>query len=110
MCETKILTRTPLTEIDYCVKCRSVFLWHNNILMTFSEEEFSTFHSTLGQYDFSECSMLFSDKVHRISICTPYNAINLVFDLTQWLDLRQAMEEASCMKEIYALLHRPLSS
>lgn len=110
MCETKILTRTTLTEIDYCVKCRSVFLWHNNILMTFSEDEFSTFHRTLGQYSFSDCSMLFSDNVQRISICTPYNNINLVFDLVQWLDLRQAMEEASCMKEIYTLLHCPPSN
>ncbi len=104
MCETRILAQTSTTEIGHCVHCKTIFLWHANILLSFSEEKFAEFRSAVHQYDFASCAMTFSDNIDRISVCTPSSDVNLVFDKLEWAALLHAIEDAAYMQEVYQIL------
>jgi hypothetical protein len=106
MCRAKVLTSTASIEVSYCHGCKTFFLWHKNILMSFSEEEFSSFCQAMHCYEFSECAWPFSDGISRLSVCTPYDQVNFVFEEEEWKDMLRALDEAALMHEAHKILEK----
>ena len=44
MCETLRLAKSNWTEIGQCPACSNIFIWHKNVIVTFSECDFLNFY------------------------------------------------------------------
>lgn len=92
--------------VSRCVSCGIIYLWHKNLLITYSNKEFSNFKSVMDQLYFEECSVGFPDGQERIIVRTPYKNISFSFDLREWLEFRDMIDEASYMNDVYSLLEQ----
>ena len=43
MCETRMLSQKGAAMISQCTDCRTVYIWHKNLVLNFSEKQFSEF-------------------------------------------------------------------
>ncbi|SEK45461.1 hypothetical protein SAMN04488505_101231 [Chitinophaga rupis] len=104
MCETRILSRKGQMRIGHCVHCKTVFLWHGNVLLHFTPNDFVQFSETLGHREFCDHSLPFPDDEERVIIHTPCQDISFTFTKAEWETLRAAVEEALLMQQVYALI------
>ncbi len=104
MCVTTVLSRHAQTVIGYCKCCSSLYLWHNNLMLCFDIEQFKAFRNFPENCDYEDMVHDFPDGSERIILRTPNRDINFTFTLDEWEDMKQAMDEALYMREVYALL------
>jgi len=104
MCETRMLARKGQTHIGDCVHCKTVFLWHGNVLLHFTPDDFVKFSETLDRGAFCDSSMPFPDNRERVIVHTPCYDVSFTFTKPEWEDIRAAVEEALLMQQVYALV------
>lgn len=103
MCKTRILSCKDRTIISQCVDCSEISLWHNNLLLNFSVDDFLDFQQVVNSQCFDDCCIAFPDGEDRIIIRTPDTAICFTFYEEELEWFKQAIEEALHMASIYAL-------
>jgi hypothetical protein len=104
MCDIKTLCIKNQAHISHCAHCQTVYIWHNNLLLNFSPKDFQLFHETLLQQRFYDCCMLFPDGEERVVVHSPCRDISFTFTQAEWQDMRDAMEEAVLMQQVYELI------
>ncbi|WP_315897956.1 DUF6686 family protein [Mucilaginibacter pallidiroseus] len=105
MCETKILTRRNTTVISHCPECSMLNIWHQNLMLCFTPEQFVSFQNFTKDLDFDDRNFPFPDGSKRVVLCTPNRDINLVFTEEEWSDFNIAMLEASYLLDAYNLIY-----
>lgn len=104
MCENRILAQVAQAHISQCTYCKTVFLWHGNLLLNFTQEDFAHFCATLHQRNFCDYSIPFPDGEERVIMHSPCQDISFTFTKTEWTDMKAAADEALLMQQVYALI------
>lgn len=104
MCETRILTQRGSTVISDCRECGMVNLWHQNLMLCFTPEQFHSFQNFAKELEFDDRSFPFPDGSERLVLCTPHNDINFVFGEDEWEGFNAAMLEALYLLDVYKTL------
>lgn len=104
MCHIRTLCIKNQSHISHCKYCQTIYLWHNNLLLNFTPEDFRQFRETMNQQEFYDCSLLFPDEEERVIIHAPWRNISFSFTQKEWNDLKGAMDEALLMHEVYDLI------
>ena len=106
MCETRILTQNGATTISHCSECGMINIWHQNLMLCFTPDQFRLFQQFAKEMNFESRCFPFPDGSERLVLCTPHNDINFVFDETEWKGFNAAMIEALYMQEIYQTIYQ----
>lgn len=104
MCDAKVLSQVGSSVISRCSECRCVFIWNNNLILSFSAEQFKLFRDFTSELEFGDHSFPFPDGQERVVMRTPVNDIQFTFNTDEWEDFHAAMDEAIYMQEVYALM------
>ncbi|WP_237073502.1 DUF6686 family protein [Mucilaginibacter mali] len=104
MCETRVLSQQGSAIISHCADCQTVFIWHNNLVLNFTRNQFADFRRFADDMDFDDRALPFPDGYDRAVLRTPHNDINFAFTLGEWDNFKQAMDEAAYMLEVYSLM------
>lgn len=104
MCEIRTLCIKNQTHISHCTHCQTMYIWHNNLMLNFTPDDFQIFREMLRLQEFYDCCMLFPDGEERMIINAPCKDISFTFTRGEWLDLKEAMDESFLMKEVYELI------
>ncbi len=104
MCRTRILSDRDTFIVSQCLDCRTFFIWHNNLLLNFSPDKFNDFRMAVGRMKFEDCCFFFSDGEERAIISTPNPEISFTFTFEEWSLLKESLDEAVYMQEIYSLM------
>lgn len=86
MCENRILSQRGQTIISHCQACGMLNIWHQNLLLALTPEQFNSFRKFTEELDFEERSHPFPDGTERAILCTPNRDINFVFTWDEWQD------------------------
>jgi hypothetical protein len=106
MCETRMLSKKGAATISQCIECRTVYIWHRNLVLNFSESQFADFKNFARDMDFEERCLPFPDGLERAVVRTPHNDINFAFTMDEWENLNGAIDEAGYMLEVYGLMEQ----
>lgn len=104
MCEILILGSKNATTISQCLHCQTIFLWHNNLLLSFTQAEFLAFQKITTQFEFDVHSLPFPDYVKRLVIQLPKHQVGFAFTDEEWDDLLIVIRESLLMQEVYAAM------
>jgi len=104
MCNPILLKSTPTTHLSQCVECKTIFLWHNNFVINYTVPEFNTFRKIVNVSEFESNSLPFPDDVERIMVRTPHESINLTFTHEEWVSLKDVLDEAQFVLQIYEMM------
>lgn len=105
MCDSKVISQKGVSVISRCAECRCIFIWNNNLILSFSPEQFTAFKDFSAELDFAEHMHAFPDGQDRLVMRTPVNDVQFTFTMDEWEDFQAAMDEAVYMQEIYALMN-----
>lgn len=105
MCETRVLSQKGSAVISHCPECDMLNIWHQNLMLAFTADQFNSFRKFTSELDFAERSYPFPDGTERVILCTPNRDINFVFSTDEWDNFHAAMEEAAYMRDIYQMIH-----
>ncbi len=106
MCQTRVLTSKGKTVISNCTNCKTYYIWHHNLVLTFPVNGFASFRETVNSISFDSNSLPFPDGHDRIILHTPNDDISFAFDAGELEDFRAAILEAEYMNEVYLLMER----
>ena len=104
MCDAKVLSHVGESVVSRCGECRCMFIWHNNIILSFSTEQFVQFKEFAAELAFTDHSFPFPDGQERVVMRTPVNDVQLTFTTEQWENFHAAMDEAVYMQQVYDLM------
>jgi hypothetical protein len=104
MCETRTLSKKGSAMICRCSDCRNIYIWHQNLILNFTEEQFRRFKAFSVEMDFDERSLPFPDGQERAVLRTPQQDISFTFTQPEWTNFKAAMDEAAYMLEVYNLI------
>jgi len=104
MCKTIVLSSGEHTAISHCPCCKVYYVWHNNLVLSFSGQEFLSFREIIENASFTETSLPFPDKKERILLRSPNEDISFAFTSAELEDFRSMLNEAIYMKEVYTLM------
>jgi hypothetical protein len=104
MCSAKVLSQAGTSVISRCSECRCIFIWNNNLVLSFSPEQFTQFKDFTQELDIAGQSFPFPDGQDRIVLRTPVNDVQFAFTTEEWEDFQAAMDEAVYMQQVYALM------
>lgn len=104
MCKTRVLSTKGDTLISTCVGCKVFYLWHNNLLLNFTEQAFMSFREVVEGMPFNNNCLPFPDMEERIILHTPNEDICFAFCYDEFEDFKEAINEAIYMNEVYALM------
>jgi hypothetical protein len=104
MCETRILSHKGAAMIGQCAECRNIYIWHHNLILNFTNQQFIDFRKFAHDLDFDERSLPFPDGEERAVLRTPHDDINFTFTYDEWEIFRAAMDEAVYMMEVYSMM------
>jgi hypothetical protein len=104
MCQSQILSRKGPVVVSQCLECKTLNIWHHNLLLTFTPGQFKAFKDFTAMLDVPDCTFPFPDGEERFVLRTPHIDISFTFSLDEWGDFQAAMEEAEYMQDIYNLL------
>lgn len=107
MCETKILSHKGAAMIGQCAECQTIYIWHQNLILNFTENQFTDFRKFAGDMDFDDRALPFPDGEDRVVLRTPHNDISFTFTVDEWDNFQSAMDEAVYMMAVYGLLSPP---
>ncbi len=101
MCEILILSCKNATTISQCIHCQTLFLWHNNLLLSFTPPEFQAFLKVTTEFNFAEHSLPFPDHIKRLVIQLTKQQVGFAFTCEEWEDLLVVIRESLLMQEVY---------
>jgi hypothetical protein len=104
MCDAKVLSQVGASVISRCQECRCIFIWNNNLILSFSPEQFVQFRDFTVELDFNQHSFPFPDGQERVVMRTPVSDVQFTFNTDEWEDFHAAMDEAIYMQEVYSLM------
>lgn len=104
MCDIRTLCIKNTAQISHCMHCQTVFIWHSNLLLNFSPQDFQFFRETMNRQDFVDCCMVFPDGAERVIIHAPCKDISFTFTQDEFNDLRDAIDEALLLQQVYELI------
>lgn len=104
MCDTRTLSSRNSVFISHCVGCRSIFLWHDNLIVNFTPEQFRSFGNLISNCPFEDGAVPFPDDSERIMVRLPSKDISMAFTEEEWEVLREVVNEALYMRQVLALL------
>lgn len=104
MCQIITLACCGPAVISHCTTCRLLYIWHGNLMLSFTPEEFNLFVSMTEEIDFEACEFPFADGTGRIIIKTPNPDIGFTFTQPEWQNFKKALAEATFMEKIYSLM------
>lgn len=104
MCQTRILSQSDSLVISLCQRCKLIYLWHGNLLLSLSERRFRELLATVQSVHFDQCSIPFPDGELRAIIATPGTEVNMVLSHQDLMHFKSMLLEASYMLEVYALM------
>ena len=104
MCDAKTLSHKGAVIISQCVDCKTINIWCNNLIFNFTPQQFRDFKKFTEDLDFDDRSLPFPDKQERVVLKTPIDHINFTFTLDEWVDFHDAMDEASYMQQVLAMM------
>jgi hypothetical protein len=104
MCETRVLSNQGATHISQCTDCRAIYIWHQNLILNFTESQFNDFKNFANDMDFEERLLPFPDGEDRAVLRTPHSDINFTFTYPEWENFKAAIDEALYMLEVYSLM------
>lgn len=105
MCEAKILSQRGATMISQCLQCKTVNIWHNNLILNFTPQQFIDFRNLTRELDFDDRSLPFPDQQERAVLKTPVEHINFTFTMDEWDDFLEAMDEGLYMQKVFDLIN-----
>ncbi|QNF32230.1 hypothetical protein HUW51_05605 [Adhaeribacter swui] len=101
MCDILLLSNKNATTISQCLHCQTLYLWHNNLLLSFTSAEFATFQEITNRFTFDEDAVPFPDYQMRLVMQLPEKQIGFAFMEEEWHDLQVVIREAMLMQEVY---------
>ena len=104
MCDAKVLSQVGASVISRCQECRCIFIWNNNLILSFTPEQFTQFRDFTLELDFDNYTFPFPDGQERMVMRTPVNDVQFTFNNDEWEDFHAAMNEAVYMQEVYSLM------
>lgn len=104
MCDTRTLSSRNSVCVSHCTGCKSIYLWHNNVILNFTTEQFHSFKNLISNYDFDDGAAPFPDGAERIMVRMPEKGVSIAFMEEEWESLKEVLEEASYMREVYEML------
>jgi hypothetical protein len=104
MCEAKTLSQRGTTMISQCLQCKTVNIWHNNLVLNFTPQQFADFRTFIYDLEFDDRSHPFPDGQERAVLKTPADHINFTFTRDEWDDLSDVMDEALYMLKVFDLI------
>ncbi|WP_442794539.1 DUF6686 family protein [Pelobium manganitolerans] len=105
MCNKVTLSKKGAAHISYCAQCKHIYIWHRNLMLTFSDAQFRSFKKYTESPDFNESFYRFPDGENRLILHTPNADICFAFTEDEWTDFYAAMEEAEYMCGVYRLIY-----
>jgi hypothetical protein len=104
MCEAKTLSQRGDITVSQCSDCKTINIWQNNVLLNFTPQQFADFRQFIADLDFHERSHPFPDMQQRAVLKTPVDHINLVFTEEEWENMKEALDEALHMQQIFDII------
>jgi len=104
MCDSRVLSHVGESVISRCTECRCMFIWHNNLILSFSIQQFMQFKNFAADLSFDAHSFPFPDGQERVVMRTPVDDVQLTFTTKQWENFHAAMDEAAYMQQVYDLM------
>lgn len=104
MCKTLVLSTGKHTAITHCPCCKVYYIWHNNLVLNFTQHDFNNFKHIIDHAAFDETSLPFPDKEERILLRTPNEDISFAFTYPELESFKELLNEAIYMKEVYELM------
>lgn len=104
MCNTVILSTKGETIIRSCINCKVFYLWHNNLLLTFTDKAFTAFYQVVEALSFHKNCLPFPDDEDRVILHTPNDDICFAFKVDEFVLFKEAMTESLYMNSVYALM------
>ncbi|WP_308198961.1 DUF6686 family protein [Chitinophaga sedimenti] len=104
MCETRVLNHGNDALVSYCVHCKSIYFWYNNLLLTFNHDSFTVFRDMVNDIEFEECSTIFPDGIERAVMHSPCRSIRFTFTFGEWNRMKGSIEDAVLMEQVYACM------
>lgn len=104
MCDAKIISHKGAAVVSRCSECRCIFLWHQNLVLNFTPEQFVQFKNFTDEMEFDNHTFPFPDGQERVVMRTPANDLQLTFTPEEWENMHEAMEEAIHMQEVYSIV------
>ena len=101
MCDILLLSNKNATTISQCIHCNTIYLWHNNLLLSFTPAEFTTFQEVTSRFKFDEDAIPFPDHLMRLVMQLPEKQIGFAFTEEEWHDLLVVIRESLLMQEVY---------
>lgn len=106
MCQSTILNTKGNTIISYCPTCQNCFIWQNSFLLTFSSLQFSCFASEIACEKLDKEFFRFPDGNSRTYLETPMKEVLLTFTAYEWMDFKEAIQEAYYMREVFEIINK----
>lgn len=104
MCNTRILCQSNRTTVSQCTECGMFFIWHNNVLLNFKQQEFYLFLTHIKKYVFQQRSICFPDGEHRLLMHSAADEISLAFTEDEWEDIKEVLTESAYLANVYDIL------
>ncbi len=104
MCKTQVLSSKKHTAITHCPGCNVYYVWHNNLVLSFSQQDFSNFRKIIEHAAFGDTSLPFPDQKDRILLRTPNDDISFAFTRKELESFKGLLNEAVYMNEVYTLM------
>ena len=79
MCDLRTLCIKEQAQISHCIHCQTIYIWHNNLLLNLSPQDFRYFKETMNRQAFDDCCMVFPDGEERVIIHAPCKDISFTF-------------------------------
>ncbi len=104
-CNPKTLVEGQYFCISKCGKCNRIGLYYRSLLIGFTLKNFASFCTYLTQIDFDRYAISTPGYEKKVVIDTCHQDIQMVFDKTEFEELKDIASQANIMLEAYALLH-----
>lgn len=104
MCQTIILCQNQQTVISQCVDCRGLFIWHNNLMLSFSQEDFRQFNKTIHKLPFDRHSYPFPDGQQRMVLRSPREDISFCFVKSEFESFNALVDEAVFLMDMELMI------
>jgi len=103
MCLTRELSKKGETIIMGCIECNAFYVFHNNLMLSFKQEEFEIFRADVEDLSFNEGWVPFPDGSKKVILHTPNSDISFSFAAEELELFKTAIAESIFMQEVYIL-------
>lgn len=80
-----------MAKIGICSNCETVYLYHHNLLISFSYSQFENFSAAISKIHFDDAVVYLPDNSEGLVLRTMHKDIRMVFDREEFYNLQQAV-------------------